>query len=177
MWLSCFCLSVICKILHSTKQLHVARVETIRADHHAVVAMISQWQTSWGIVRDVALWGFSELGAALSGELVVATYITRRLANHFRPENILLSLLCLWDRNVVVSVFMNILLWLKKNWTSDSLCKALHSKCFVLLSFFLIVLDHPCSHRLKWFQFTDNRCFLETKTKCFLFWLFFGSEV
>lgn len=28
----------------------------------------------------------------------------------FRPENILLSLLCLWDKNVVVSVFMNILL-------------------------------------------------------------------
>lgn len=80
----------------------------------------------------------------------------------FRPENILLSLLCLWDKNVVVSVFMNILLWLKKNWTSDSLCEALHSKCFVLLSFFLIVLDHPCSHRLKWIQFTDNRCFLET---------------
>lgn len=32
----------------------------------------------------------------------------------FRAENILLSLLCLWDKTVVVSVFMNILLWLKK---------------------------------------------------------------
>lgn len=35
LWLSCFCLSVICKILRSTKQLHMSRVEKIRADHHA----------------------------------------------------------------------------------------------------------------------------------------------
>lgn len=83
----------------------------------------------------------------------------------FRAENILLSLLCLWDKTVVVFYVLYIYEYfiMAEKRTEHQTLYTRHCIANVLFccNFFLIVFDHPCSHRLKWFQFTDNRCFLE----------------
>lgn len=118
MWLSCFCLSVICKILRSTKQLHMSRVEKIRADHHADTVSCCYDFTMTNFMRwEWEMWRFEvfQSWVLLCQESWLLLHTSQEdLQIIFRPENILLSLLCLWDKTVVVSVFMNILIMAEK---------------------------------------------------------------
>lgn len=153
-------------MLRSTKQLQVARVKKIRADHHADTVSCCHDFTMTNFMRYSERCGalrFFQSWVLLCQESWLLLHTSQEdLQIIFRPEKILLSLLCLWDKNVVVSVFMNILLWLKKELNIRLFIQGIAQQMFCFVVIFLIVFDHPCSHRLKWFQFTDNRCFLET---------------